>query len=402
MHLLRPSDTHEAGWGLYIHIPFCVRKCPYCDFTVAVLRNRPEADYVAAVLEELQARALTGPLRTVYLGGGTPGLLEPDAVRALGQGIRAQHDTSGLQEWTVEFNPEHADDARLAAWIDAGATRISLGVQALAPASLALLGRPHAAADVLAAIARAKAHGFAHISIDFIFALPGIDPAVIEDDLRQAVLLDGVDHISMYELTVETRTVFGAQRRAGILPTLRDDDIVDHWRRLSAIVEGAGFERYEVSNYARPGGHARHNASYWYGRPYVGIGVGAASMVWENDGVARRTNRRQLRAYLAAPLEGADTEHIAWSDHLGELLTLGVRTRRGIDLAALEARFSLPMPQVQRAAEKLASTALLTQQGRHFAATNDGMEIADTLALRLLDALDLDLDACEKRRGVHP
>lgn len=397
-----PPSALLAGWGLYIHIPFCVRKCPYCDFTVAVLRHRPEHEYVHALIKELKTRALEGPLRTIYLGGGTPGLLEPSAVRALGEGLRATLDLTSLEEWSVEFNPEHADDARLAAWAEAGATRISLGVQALAPVSLTMLGRAHTAADVEAAIARANAHGFAHVSIDFIFALPGIAPSVIEDDLRRAVTFQGVDHVSMYELTVETRTVFGAQRRAGVLPELRDDEVIEHWRRLSAIVEAAGFERYEVSNYARPGGHARHNASYWYGRPYLGIGVGAASMTWEADGVGRRANRRQLRAYLEAPLEGYDHESIAWLDHLGELLTLGVRTRRGIDVEHLETRFSLPLPAVTHAAQRLVDAGLLLRNGRQFSSTNEGMEIADTLALRLLDALDDDIDACEKTRGVHP
>ena len=163
-----------AGWGLYVHVPFCERKCPYCDFTVAVLRRRPELPYIEALWREYDARvdAYVGPLKTIYFGGGTPGLLVPESIDAWAEGARARMDIEALEEFTVEFNPEHMDDARLAAWRRAGATRISLGVQALHPHALQRLGRHHSVEDAVHAVERARAHGFEHISLDFIFAVP--------------------------------------------------------------------------------------------------------------------------------------------------------------------------------------------------------------------------------------
>lgn len=401
MHGTTAENAHRdsEGWGLYVHIPFCVRKCPYCDFTVAVLRDPPEQDYIRALWAEFDARASErqGRLRTIYMGGGTPGLLKPDSVRLFGEERRARMHDDSLDEFSVEFNPEHADPERLRAWVEAGATRISMGVQALHPQALKILGRQHEPHHVYEAIENARSAGFAHISIDFIFAVPGVEHAQTLRDVQRAVQIPGVDHISLYELTVEERTVFGVQRRRGLLPQLPDEQVLEDWRELSDVLEGEGFERYEVSNFARPGARGQHNAAYWTGRPYLGVGVGAASLAWQLDAdgrpsaIQRRQNRAQLRAYLQDPLSGATLETLPWQDHLGELLCLGIRTEPGLDLELLESRFDLPLPAVEATLQGWRRQGLSAGRGRQFSMRRGAMEIADSLALELLDALDKDL-----------
>lgn len=392
------------GWGLYIHVPFCARKCPYCDFTVAVLRDRPEIPYVDALIAELDARRaeMTGPLRTIYVGGGTPGLLLPTSVDHLGAQLRARGLLGGLEEFTVEVNPEQADDARLAAWKRSGATRISMGAQALHSNALQILGREHEPQDVFDAVARAEAAGFEHISIDFIFAVPGVNPADTLEDMQRAVTIPQVDHVSLYELTVEPRTVFAVLRKEGKLPPWPDDDVLEHWHALSKILSSRNFERYEVSSFARPGGRAVHNASYWFGRPYLGIGVGAASFMWQTSDtsprpvkIQRRTNRAQLKGYLQDPLVGATSEDLSWEEHLGELLSLGMRTQRGVNLPALEKRFALTLTHVEERLTAWSDEGRVRRWGRIFESHEGGMEIADTIGVDLLYALDRDLAAIQ-------
>lgn len=398
--IVNPLD----GWGLYIHVPFCARKCPYCDFTVAVLNDRPEIPYVDALIAELDARRsqVRGPLRTIYVGGGTPGLLVPSSVDHLGAQLRQRGLLEGLEEFTVEVNPEQADDARLAAWKRNGATRISMGAQALHSNALNILGREHQPQDVFDAVKRAKSAGFEHISIDFIFAVPGVQPAKTLEDMQRAVRIGEVDHMSLYELTVEPRTLFEVLQRDGKLPPWPDDEVLEHWHALSAILASRDFERYEVSSFARPGGHAVHNASYWFGRPYLGIGVGAASLLWNRsersprpERIERRTNRPQLKGYLQDPLIGAATEKLSWTEHLGELLSLGMRTRRGVSLPALEARFSIPLQHVEKRLMVWSDQGRVHRRGRVFGSNEGGMEIADTIGVDLLYALDRDLTARE-------
>lgn len=397
---LKTTLRDSEGWGLYVHIPFCVRKCPYCDFTVAVLRDPPEEAYIRALWDEFDARALEkhGPLRTIYMGGGTPGLLKASSVRLFGEARRARMPDNTLDEFSVEFNPEHADEERLRAWVDAGATRISMGVQALHPEALKILGRQHQPHHVFEAIENARRAGFEHISIDFIFAVPGVKHAQTLRDIQRAVSIPGVDHISLYELTVEERTAFGVKRRRGLLPKLPDEQVLEDWRELSELLEAQGLQRYEVSNFARPNARGQHNAAYWTGRPYLGVGVGAASLAWEADengrprAIQRRQNRAQLRGYLQDPLEGAVIEQVTWEDHLGELLCLGIRTEPGLDLELLEARFGLALPAVEAELQLWRRQGLSGGAQRHYSMRRGAMEIADSLALKLLDALDKDLE----------
>lgn len=400
----RTSD----GWGLYIHVPFCARKCPYCDFTIAVNARPPEDEYVDALEREIRARQseMHGPLRTIYVGGGTPSMLSTAAVARLGEALVQVLPSGSLDEFTVEFNPEHASVEKLAAWRAIGATRVSLGVQALSQEALTFLGRAHDEAGVRVAVDNAVRAGFSHVSIDFIFALPGVTPQSTLRDVELGLTIPGVDHISLYELTIESQTPFGAQVRRGAMTPRSDDEVIQLWRTLVSTIEAAGFARYEVSNYAKPGGRAQHNASYWTGRPYLGVGVGSSSLSMDRTRgiVVRRTNARALKGYLQDPLVGAQIEELSAAEHLAERLTLALRTREGLDLPGIEADFGLALPAVERAVEAMVSRGLLTstpQHARRYAVTDRGMEIADSLALSALDGLDLDLDACQSWDGVY-
>ncbi len=401
--LLSPPTSpyhHIAGWGLYVHIPFCARKCPYCDFTVAVLRDPPEEPYIRALIQELDARAARykTPPRTLYVGGGTPGLLQPHTVRLFGERLRERGMLDALEEFTVEFNPEQADDARLHAWKAIGATRISLGVQALHDDALKILGREHRPAQAYDTIRRVKTHGFSQLSVDFIFAVPGVLPHNTCQDLIGACACDEIDHVSLYELTVEPRTAFGVLRRQGRLPEPPEDHLLQQWHNLVSILAQNDFERYEVSSFARPQARAKHNAAYWVGRPYLGIGVSASSLMWDADTlisrpypIVRQKNKLQLKGYLEQPLQGAHQERISWQDHVGELLIMAMRTRDGVDIKEIEHRFACAMPNTTTRLNDWEMQKYVIRDATRYAPTHKGMEIAESIAYDLLLALDQDV-----------
>lgn len=331
-------DAPPRTLGLYVHVPFCVRRCPYCDFDFVVGR-RPDTDgYLRALSSELAQRRdeLQGHVTTVYVGGGTPSAIGADGLRRLFAAI-APYLAGPLREVTVELNPEHVDDALIAALRESGVDRVSLGVQTFDDAALAQLGRAHTSTEAEAAHARCATVGM-RTSIDLIVGWPGQTRAQLDEDLARTVAL-GAGHVSIYALTIEAGTPWPKLVRRGLRVLPDDDEQGELLARTHDALGEAGFEHYEIASHARPGQRAIHNGAYWAWRDYVGVGPSAASASYRADGsVARRTNARGLDAWAAAAAphdEVLDARRAA-----AEGLWLGLRTFDGVRVEAFLQRFA--------------------------------------------------------------
>lgn len=329
-----------------MHFPWCLSKCPYCDFATRAVEPEEvlHARYADAVLRELAGRAdaLAGRrLVSVFFGGGTPSLWQPQALGRVLDGVLAGFpERADEVEVTVECNPSSLDRGKAAALRAIGVNRLSLGVQSLDDGHLRYLGRRHDAAGALRAVADARAE-IPRVSADLMFGMP--DQGVADGVAEARRLVDlGLDHVSAYALTIEPQTAFGELHRRGQLPVADDDAYADLFEALARTFAEAGLAHYEVSNYARPGEEARHNLHYWRGGDYVGLGAAAVGRLTAGPGRARRwRNRPDPHRYLAAAGTAAVEaweETLEAEDLVREALMLGLRTREGVDLRATGAR----------------------------------------------------------------
>lgn len=321
---------------LYIHVPFCVRRCAYCDFAVTAVREAPARAWLDAIEAELGLLIASGavarplPLRTIYVGGGTPSLLGHGVMSELGRRLAryAQWD-GGTVEWTAEANPESFDAAVAEDWRAAGVNRVSLGAQAFDPAALRWMGRLHGPDGPARAVAAARAAGLANVSIDLIFGLPSRLERDFAADLERLLTL-APEHVSLYGLTAEAATPLGRWVREG-RESLPAEDAYEHEYLLAArTLAAAGYAHYEVSNFAKPGHESRHNSAYWNGAAYLGLGPGAHSFLPPE----RSWNVRDWVAYTerlsagVSPRDGAEVVDEAASAL--ERVWLGLRTTSGM------------------------------------------------------------------------
>jgi oxygen-independent coproporphyrinogen III oxidase len=319
---------------LYVHVPFCTRRCSYCDFAVTPLRAPPMEAWLAAIDAELgRVRTAEGwadplPLETIYVGGGTPSLLGSAGMQGL-QAVLGRHATWAPDrvEWTAEANPESFEAATAAGWRAAGVNRISLGAQSFDPGALRWMGRLHGADGPARAVAVARAAGFDNLSVDLIFGLParlGRDWAA---DLERVLALEP-EHVSLYGLTAEPATPLGRWVAEGRERLADEDAYAEEYLLAAERLSAAGYRHYEVSNFALPGRESRHNAAYWEGVPYLGLGPGAHSYLPPE----RRWNGRDwddYRARLAAGGSPEEGREVAAEASELERLWLGLRTDRG-------------------------------------------------------------------------
>lgn len=349
------SVTREASVGVYVHIPFCERVCPYCDFAVVGAREiapEVEARYVAALEREIVARraAFAGArLETLYFGGGTPSLFRAESIARVIAAARTAFDAPELpSEITLEVNPSTVERERLPAFRAAGVDRLSLGIQSFDDTTLKKLGRAHKAEESAATISAARAAGFENLSLDLIVACPGQGLEAYERDLARA-LEARPEHLSLYELTIEAGTPFELAASRNQLERPDEDRTTRMLERTAERCAEAGYARYEVSNYARPGFASRHNQRYWTRAPVLGLGMGAWS--YEPPGVehphgARRMNPRDLERYLRGVETNEDTavEHdvLDAAQARGEAVFLALRRMQGLEAAGFEAEFGAP------------------------------------------------------------
>lgn len=325
----------------YVHFPWCLQKCPYCDFASATIRRPevPHTQYADAVLRELELRATltgAGPLESIFFGGGTPSLWEPRELGRVLRAIRAAFDSHDPDlEITVECNPSSLDQRRAAELREAGVNRISIGVQSLDAQRLRFLGRLHDGPGALAALRAALAE-MPRVSGDLMFGMPEQTPEDFLVEVSQLLEL-GLTHLSVYALTIEPQTQFGELHRKGRLQLAKEDAYADTFVACEAKLAEHGFEHYEVSNYAKPGQTSRHNQHYWRGGDYLGLGCAAVGCIDKR----RARNRPQPAKYFAATdLETLEeeSEQLDAQALIREALMLGLRTSAGVDLRALETR----------------------------------------------------------------
>ena len=319
---------------VYIHVPFCSRRCSYCDFSIAVRRHVPVDEYLAALDAELAIRfgerdAIE--VDTIYLGGGTPSRLGgPGVARAIGQ-IRRHFSLAPGGELTIEANPEDVVETTVAAWVDAGVNRLSLGSQSFSDRALAWMHRTHDSAATERAVRAARSGGIHDLSLDLIFALPAEVGRDFEGDVHRLLAFEP-EHVSLYGLTVEPTTPLGRWVARGTTAERPEEDYEREFLLAHELLTTAGLEHYEVSNYARPGRRARHNSAYWSGAPYVGLGPAAHGF----DGSTRRWNDRAYavwRDHAAAGTDPVEGEEPLTSDNrMAEAVYLGMRSDRGLAL----------------------------------------------------------------------
>jgi oxygen-independent coproporphyrinogen-3 oxidase len=362
---------------VYVHYPWCRKLCPYCDFAVEV--GAPDHDaYAGAIAAELDRRVARYPGRlvSIYFGGGTPSLWRADCVAHVIAAIRDRYAARASDlEITLEANPTDVTDANLAAWRGAGVTRLSIGVQSLAADELVVLGRDHRFGDGAAALSRALAFGGFAVSCDFILGTPlgGRAPAL---DWIDTITRTRVDHLSVYELTIEPRTAFGARVRDGRLVPLPDEQLAELYGRAHDALAIAGFEHYEISSYARPGRRAVHNSLYWSGAPYLGLGASAASLATLPDGSGERaTNPRRVAEYLAGG--PAEVLAIGAREMAIDRAWLGMRTSDGVSEDALPAAI----------VRWLVDEALAARRAGRICPTLRGFLFADRVAARISESL---------------
>lgn len=320
---------------VYIHVPFCGRRCSYCDFAIAVRRSVPVSEFVDSLSAEMATRDISaglGSVETLYLGGGTPSKLGGDGIARVVDLFPRQADVDGFPtEITIEANPEDVNEGAAAAWARAGVNRVSLGVQSFDPGVLTWMHREHSPERVREAVQVLRDAGIRNLSLDLIFALPPSVPRDWEWDLALALELEP-DHLSVYGLTVEPQTPLGKWTARGEVSEAPEERYEQEFLAADARLTAAGFEHYEVSNYGRLGRQSRHNSSYWTGVPYLGLGPAAHGF----DGARRRWNRAAYADWSRTALAGADpmegSESIGAPERLAEEVYLGMRTSLGLDI----------------------------------------------------------------------
>jgi putative oxygen-independent coproporphyrinogen III oxidase len=327
--------------AVYIHWPFCRSKCPYCDFNSHVRDGIDTARWTRALLADLDHQAELVPGRevgSVFFGGGTPSLMPPETVAALLDRVRSQWAVQPDFEVTLEANPNSAEAARFRAFAAAGVNRLSLGVQALDPSALRMLGRAHDRGEAIAAIEHARA-SFPRFSFDLIYARPGQSLVAWQHELDEALTLAG-DHLSLYQLTIEPGTAFATRERLGELAVPAEEDAAALFETTQDRLAARGLPAYEISNHARPGAECRHNLAYWRYQDYVGMGPGAHGRVTIGDvRYATRQARAPERWLAAVEKAGTGTEEMAAIDRdsaVEEMLMMGLRLTEGVARRRLE------------------------------------------------------------------
>lgn len=381
------DDWQNGGFGLYVHWPFCEAKCPYCDFNSHVSRQIDQSAWVDAYLLELDRYAAQTPgrvLDTIFFGGGTPSLMSPDTVDAVIQAARGHWHASNDMEITLEANPGSVEAGRFASYRKAGVNRISMGIQALNDEDLRRLGRIHTVAEAQKAFDVAR-NCFDRVSFDLIYARQHQTLADWQAELKQALSM-AIDHLSLYQLTIEQGTAFGDRYAIGKLHGLPEDDTsADMYMATQEICEEAGLPAYEISNHAKPGSESKHNQIYWRYRDYVGVGPGAHGRLSINGA------KFATESYLnpAQWLEQAKTRTgesarntLSTQDQANEYLMMGLRLVEGIDMDRFNALSPSPIPQDRL--DYLSDIGMIEQSGHVLKATKDGRAVLNAVIRELL------------------
>jgi putative oxygen-independent coproporphyrinogen III oxidase len=363
--------------ALYVHIPWCVRKCPYCDFNSHERNGAlPEREYVAKLLEDLESllpsvwgRRLT----SVFIGGGTPSLFAPESIDALLAGVRARLTLEPGAEVTLEANPGTVEAARFRGFRGAGVNRVSVGVQSFDDGMLKALGRIHGAGEARRAVESALA-AFDHVNLDLMYGLPGQTMAMARADI-EAGIAAGVPHLSAYQLTIEPNTVFFSKP-----PTLPEHDLcADMQVMIEALLKENGFENYETSAFAKPGHRCRHNLNYWEFGDYLGIGAGAHGKISFPDRITRHSRIKQPREYLSASSTLAEEKTISPAELPLEFMLNALRLPHGFPTGLFLERTGLPLSAISRPLQVVEEKGLIERDLKSIRPTLKGRRFLNEL-----------------------
>ena len=373
--------------ALYVHLPWCVRKCPYCDFNShAMPQNMPQREYIEALIEDLDhdlTKVRDRTLISIFFGGGTPSLFSPEEIGLLLEAVRARFVVSDELEVTLEANPGTIEHGRFAGYREAGVTRVSLGVQSFNEQQLKALGRIHGAEDVHRAVDELRRAGLDNFNLDLMYGLPQQSIEEALQDLRSAIELQPA-HISHYQLTLEPGTVFYHRP-----PPLPDDDA--SWQmqiESQSLLDRFGYSQYEISAYAQVGRHCRHNLNYWQFGDYLGIGAGAHGKLTVQDGIQRTARCKQPREYLSRA--GADriVEHrwLSGAELPFEFMLNALRLTGGVPASLFQARTGLALDVMQSQLTAARAKGLLADTPERLAATELGLQFLNDLQAIFLPA----------------
>jgi oxygen-independent coproporphyrinogen-3 oxidase len=379
--------------GIYIHVPFCLQKCGYCSFfSIPVKGNIQKNTYLNAVNQQIVILANRPEWQqqiseTIFFGGGTPSLLGADSLVAILEKCLDEfpHWRTEEMEISVEVNPATINFNGLRTLQKGGFNRISIGVQSFTDRELNILGRPHNSKEAKNTIIRAREAGFTNISIDLMYGLPGQNQAAWQDNLEQGLGL-APDHISVYELTVEENTPFWRAADRGELILPEEDETIAMLEITAKLMEGSGFHRYEISNYARLGSECRHNLNYWHNGDYIGIGPGAVA----NSGQTRFFNLRNMEEFSREVGEGKtgwhqERECLSNEEKFKETVIMGLRMTDGLSLAELENRFAIdPIAYYQAAFTRLLALKLIRISGNRLSLKHKGLLLANLVMVELV------------------
>ena len=389
----RPERPEDPNTGLYIHIPYCGKKCPYCDFNSIAEGSIPEQRYVDSLIGELDHYLESGvfnrPIDTLYIGGGTPSFLSLRATERIVCHVRSVFEWAPGLEATIEANPSSIDREKLDGYLSSGINRISLGVQSFCDAELSVLGRTHSARDAVAAFNMARKAGFTNIGVDLIYAIPGQSSIAFKKNLEKALEL-GPEHISVYGLTLEEGTAMQSAACRGYIVAVSEDVEAACYELAAKTLTDRGYTHYEISNFAVAGSESRHNTRYWEGRDFLGLGAGAHSCSLDSARGVERTKRwwniKDPASYMALVEERGSAkegeEILTPEQRRLEALYLGLRLLKGIDVDTFKAEFKItPMELLDNIAlsERLVSIDKGSGQGDRIRLTPRGLLFSNEL-----------------------
>ena len=382
--------AEQEPFSLYVHIPYCISKCPYCDFNSHVVPEIPEARYTDALIQELNHYAHMNDWRgravqTIFFGGGTPSTFQPSSIARILESAHALFPVDSACEITLEANPGTVESANFAGYHSCGVNRISVGVQSFQPHLLKFLGRVHSANEAIRAVQIIGDAGFENFSLDLIYANPAQTLRDLENDLDIALGFQS-PHLSAYNLTIEEGTPFHHEYRSGRISLLGEEEEIAMAELIERRLSAAGLQRYEISNYARPGFHSRHNVNYWQSGDYLGIGAGAHShtRVADRGTYGRRWwNEKNPARYMSKISESGravtDTEESDLSRAAGEYMFSGLRLIDGICLDALVTRFGKNAWELYPQISGWVSEGLMETEGNRLRLTSRGILVANAV-----------------------
>jgi oxygen-independent coproporphyrinogen-3 oxidase len=379
---------------VYVHVPFCRHKCPFCDFyTFPIVKGETIPNYFRALAAELDRNGEFGwsegeTLSSVYFGGGTPSLSEAADLAGILNRIRSIFRIAADAEISMEINPEDVTPEKAVSWLEMGINRASLGVESLDDGELKRLERQHDAKSSLAAFRTLREAGFTNVSVDLMYALEGHNPKRWEETLRR-VVERSPDHISAYSLTIEERTRYAKEQRLGKLHVPEEEVQAELFLNTRSILSAAGYAPYEISNFTRPGFESRHNLIYWTGGEYWGLGVSAHSFRKRNGRFERWWNPSDIRSYTRYLLEDGtlprESETLSAEVHWGERLMTGLRLTEGVSLEKLTTQIGAPMPETTAAGiQRFQESGHLHRRGDRIFLTESGIVLSNEVFRSLL------------------